>query len=78
MNPLMNMMGGSSMGGADMTQIMNIMKMLKSGNPEQIGKNLMQKNPQFRAFMEQNHGKTPEQAAKELGIDFGQISSLMK
>lgn len=73
MNPLMQ-----TIGNADMAHVMNIAKMLKSGNPEQIGRDLMQKNPQFRAFMEQNHGKTPEQAAKELGIDFGQISSLMK
>lgn len=61
----------------NMAQISNIVKMLKYGNPEQIAMSLMQKNPQFKAFMDANKGKTPEQVAQEMGIDFNSIKNLM-
>lgn len=68
MNPLMNAIGGNSN-----PNIMNIFQMLKNGNPEQIAMNLMQRNPQFRQFIEANKGKSPEQVAKENGVDLAQI-----
>ena len=73
MNPLMNSMQPQN----NLQSLMNIARMLKSGNPEQIAMNLMQKNPQFKTFMDSVQGKTPEQFCKENGIDFGQISSMM-
>lgn len=56
-----------------MGQIANLMKMLRSGNPEQIAQQMMQSNPQFRQFVEANKGKTPEQVAKEYGLDWNAI-----
>lgn len=76
-NPLMQAMGAPSVnaGGANaMASLAHIMQMLRSGNPEQIAKSLMQQNPQFRAFVEANKGKSPEQVAREHGVD---LSSLM-
>ena len=58
---------------SNMNNMQSIVNMLKSGNPEQIAMNLMQQNPQFRAFVDANKGKTPEQVAKEHGMDLGQI-----
>ena len=58
--------------------LVNIIQMLKSGNPEQIAQSLMMKNPQFKAFVEANKGKAPEQVAWENGIDFSQIAGLMR
>lgn len=60
-----------------LSQVMGIVNMLKSGNPSQIGMALMQKNPQFAEFMRQNQGKTPQQYAKEHGLDFSQIQNMM-
>ena len=54
------------------------MQMLKSGNPEQIAQQMMQSNPRFKQFMEQNKGKSPEQVAKENGIDLGSFVSQLK
>lgn len=54
----------------------NIIQMLKSGNPEQIAMNLMQRNPQFRQFVETNKGKSPEQVAKEHGVDLSQFKNM--
>ena len=73
MNPLMNAIGGNSNTGNQNPNIMNIFQMLKNGNPEQIAMNLMQRNPQFRQFVEANKGKSPEQVAKENGVDLAQI-----
>lgn len=74
MNPLMMAMQG---GNNKMAQVMQVMKMLSSGNPDQIAQQMMQSNPQFRQFVEQNKGKTPEQVAREHGIDLSQFKSMM-
>lgn len=74
MNPLIQAMNG---GNNKMSQAMQVMKMLRSGNPAQIGQQMMQSNPQFRQFVEQNKGKTPEQVAQEHGIDLNQFKGMM-
>lgn len=72
MNPLLGGRGISPMGN-----IGQIIGMLRSGNPEQIAMALMQRNPQFKAFVEQNKGKSPEQIASENGIDLSMLQNLM-
>lgn len=74
MNPLMQAMQGNN---NKMAQAMQVMKMLRSGNPEQIAQQMMQNNPQFRQFVEANKGKTPEQVAREYGVDLNQLKSMM-
>ena len=77
MNPLMMAMQSANSPMNKMRQVANLMKMLRSGNPEQIAQQMMQNNPQFRQFVEANKGKTPEQVAREHGIDLNQIKSMM-
>lgn len=77
MNPLMMAMQGANSPMNKMGQIANLMKMLRSGNPEQIAQQMMQNNPQFRQFVEANKGKTPDQVAREHGIDLSQFKSMM-
>lgn len=77
MNPLMVAMQGANNPMNKMRQVANLMKMLRSGNPEQIAQQMMQINPQFRQFMEANKGKTPEQVAQEHGIDLAQFKNMM-
>lgn len=77
MNPLMMAMQGANSPMNRMGQVANVLKMLRSGNPEQIAQQMMQSNPQFRQFVEANRGKTPEQVAREHGIDLNQIKSMM-
>ena len=74
MNPLFQAMSG---GNNKMAQAMQVIKMLRSGNPEQIARQMMQNNPQFRQFVEANKGKTPEQVAQEYGVDLNQFKSMM-
>lgn len=79
MNPLAsNVFGNSSashnmLGGNQMQAISNIMRMAKSKSPEQVFMGLMQSNPQFRKFIDENKGKTPDQIAREYGIDLNAI-----
>lgn len=73
-NPLMGVMGGGPTNNG-MARLMNIARMVKNGNPEQIAQSLMQQNPQFRQFVEENRGKSPEQVAQEHGFD---LSAIMK
>ena len=73
-NPLMGVMGGGPTSNS-MACLMNIARMVKNGNPEQIAQNLMQQNPQFRQFVEANRGKSPEQVAQEHGFN---LSAIMK
>ena len=72
MNPLLNATNSSGMG--KMQQIAGLVRILKSGNSEQIAQQMLQNNPNFAAFMRRNQGKTPQQVAKENGID---LNSLM-
>ena len=75
MNPLMNAM---NMGNGMNNGLVNIMRLLKSGNPEQIAQQMMQQNPKFREFIESNKGKSPEQVAQEYGLNLNEIMGQLK
>lgn len=77
MNPLMMAMQGANSPMNKIWQVANLIKMLRTGNPEQIAQQMMQNNPQFRQFVEANKWKTPEQVAKEHGIDLAQFKNMM-
>ena len=77
MNPLMQSMAGVRDPMGRMSQVLEMMKTLRNGNPEYIAKKMMQNNPQFRQFVEANKGKTPEQVAREYGVDLNQLKSVM-
>lgn len=51
---------------------------LKHSNPEQLMEKMMEANPQFAAFVNQNKGKSPEQIARENGIDFNMVQKMFK
>lgn len=70
MNPLFQAMNQRP---NNMSNVMNVIKQLRSGNPAQIAQQMMMQNPQFRQFMEQNKGKDPMQVAKDYGIDLSQF-----
>ena len=68
MNPIVSMLNNSNNQNL-LSQINSIKNMLTGKNPDEYFNELMQKNPQFRQFVESNRGKTPEQIASENGID---------
>lgn len=54
----------------------NSLKSAAQGNPQALFNDMMQNNPQFRAFAQSMQGKTPEEAFREHGLDFNQIRGL--
>ena len=67
MNPILSMLQNS--GGNLLSQISSIKNMLEGKNADELYNNMLQNNPQFKAFVEQNKGKSIEQIAKENGIN---------
>lgn len=62
-----------------MQQLGDLAEMIRSsGNPDKVAQLLMRKNPQFANFVQANRGKTPQQIARENGIDWGIIQQLMR
>lgn len=74
MNPLMQSVSQQVGGGMN---VYKVMQMLKGRNPQDVFNQMMQSNPAFRSFYEQNKGKTPEQVAQEHGIDLSQFKNMM-
>lgn len=57
---------------------MNILSLLKyKNNPGAIFTDMMNKNPQFRQFVEANKGKSVEQIAQENNIDMNLLRQFM-
>lgn len=48
------------------------------GNPQAMYDQMYSSDPQFRQFADSVKGKTPEQAFRENGLDFGQIRDLIR
>lgn len=74
MNPLMQSVSQQMGGGMN---VFKVMQMLKNRNPQEVFNQMMQNNPAFRNFYEANKGKSPEQVAKEHGIDLAQFKNMM-
>lgn len=47
------------------------------GDPQGLFDQLMRDNPQFRRFVDDNRGKSPEQIARDNGIDFAEVMRLL-
>lgn len=62
--------------GNSLIQAINQVRAL--GSPQSAFNSMYQSNPQFRQFADSMRGKTPEQAFRENGLDFGQVRRFMK
>jgi hypothetical protein len=78
MNPLMGMMGPMRNIQGMMGQINQLKQLMRGSDPNSVMQMMAQKNPQFAQFMRENQGKTPEQIAKDYGLDWGQLQQMMK
>lgn len=59
--------------GRSHQSIINRVKQMAGGNPQMLYNKMLQNNPQFAQFIHDNQGKTPEQIAKEHGIDYNSL-----
>lgn len=72
MNPILSLLNKSDSPNL-LSQIQSINNMLNGKNPDELFNKLMQSNPQFRQFYEENKNKSPEQIAKENGINLNNL-----
>ena len=74
-NPIaMAMLKNNSNGLAGLSQLASLMK----GDPNKVCQEMLKTNPQFAKFVKDNEGKSPEQIAKENGIDPSILSLFSK
>lgn len=76
MNPILNMMMGSNANNM-LNRVMQVKQMLQGGNPNVIYQQMLNSNPQFRQFVSDNQGKSPDQIAQAYGIDPNTIKQLL-
>ena len=76
MNPIIRQMMGNNANGM-LARAMQAKQML-GGNPDAMFRQMMQNNPQFAQFVQENQGRTPEQIAQAYGIDVGMLNQLMR
>ena len=56
----------------------DLIRKIKSGNPDEIFQAMYNSNPQFRQFVDDNKGKSPEQIAQENGVDLRQLQNFLR
>lgn len=61
----------------DKTSLISKLKQMAGGNPEALYSRMMQTNPQFAKFIHDNQGKSPEQIAKENGINYNSLRKFL-
>lgn len=58
---------------AQMAQLRSMLQ----GDSSAMMANLMQTNPQFAQFVQQNQGKSPQEAFEAYGYDFSQVMDIL-
>ena len=77
-NPILQMLGSMHQGNSLVGKVAEVRRMLNGQGPEVLFNRMMQNNPAFAQFVQENRGKSPEQLAQEYGIDLRQIMQAFK
>ena len=83
-NPMLDVLAGSRQPMqqnnpmAMMGQLKQMVGMLRGQDPTKVVQLMAQRNPQFAAFLQQHHGKSPEDIAAEYGIDMNLVRDLLR
>ena len=78
MNPLMASIGPMNNMRQMMQMVNGIKQMMNGQNPDTVMKLFSQKNPQFAQFLRDNQGKSPEQIARDYGLDWSMVQNFLK
>ena len=78
MNPLMASMGPMNNMRQMMQMVNGIKQMMNGQNPDAVMRLFAQKNPQFAQFLRDNQGKSPEQIARDYGLDWNMVQNFLK
>ena len=72
MNPILRNLPNNNI----LSQLSNIRQLI-NGDPAAAFGRMMQTNPQFKSFVEQNKGKSIEQIAQENNVDMNLLKQFM-
>lgn len=78
MNPLMTSIEPMGNMRQMMQMVGSIKQMMNGQNPDVVMKLFAQRNPQFAQFVKDNQGKSPEQIAKDYGLDWNVVQNFLK
>lgn len=59
-------------------QMMQIINQIKNGNVNEIYNRMINTNPNFKSFVDNNKDKSIEQIAKENNIDYNMLKQLIR
>ena len=54
-----------------------MLRSMMQGDPSSIISNLAQTNPQFARFLQENKGRTPEEAFRAYGYDLDEVMGIV-
>lgn len=74
MNPIAQALDGNGRGN----NTMQLVQMLRAGNPQAMFNQMMQNNPQFAQFVNDNRGKSVDQIARDYGVDLSAIKQFVR
>ena len=78
-NPILQMLSKQNRDNQNTpTNLISQIKGLMNGSPAALFAMMMQNNPEFAKFVQENKGKTPEQIAKQYGIDMNTVRTILK
>ena len=78
MNPFMASIGPMNNMRQMMQMVNGIKQMMNGKNPDTVMNLFAQKNPQFAQFLQDNQGKSPEQIARDYGLDWNMVQNFLK
>lgn len=78
MNPLMQGIGPINGINQMMQTVNNLRQMMTGKNPDAIFQMMSRQNPQFAQFVKDNQGKSPEQIARDYGLDWNMVQGFLK
>lgn len=80
-NPMLAVLNGTASRQKQTNNIFSTLAAVKSfltgKNPDVVFNQMLQSNPQFAQFVNENKDKSPEQIAKENGLDINMIKTLI-
>lgn len=58
--------------------MMEDLRRMAHGDQSALFSALMKSNRSFASFVQANQGKTPEQAFRDYGLDFGKVTGMLR
>lgn len=76
-NPILQMLNGNSQPNQMISKLQQFKSLMSGKNPQDVYNYMLQNNPQFKKFIEDNKGKSLEDIALAYDIDLNLIKKFM-